>query len=261
MKSFEEMTQSVLNRAKEQRSAQKRRNRNIIVAAAACICSLTLAIVVGIKFYSPTPTDQTSDTSIAPNAIPKITLLTAAINTDSPQELVQDIVMPFNMKLRVRDIRGLTKQEADQVRFEERTSGAASETLVPADGIVIQYGTNTAVITLIYNGKFYLILDDYAQVQDMSVTTTSAGTATLTHGHYKADDETVHRATLIKWMLSNATVDKITENPTMKLSEIRDTLTVTIKLKDGNTATVDLELTVDDDGKVYITQRGITVTA
>ena len=45
-------------------------------------------------------------------------------------------------------------------------------------------------------------------------------------------------------------------NPETPLSTLRDTFTVTINYKNGTKEIVIIDVTVDDNGQIYMTQRG-----
>ena len=46
----------------------------------------------------------------------------------------------------------------------------------------------------------------------------------------------------------------------MKLSTLRDTITVFVEFTDGTTETVVADVIIQDDGQVFIVHRGATIT-
>jgi hypothetical protein len=51
------------------------------------------------------------------------------------------------------------------------------------------------------------------------------------------------------------------ENPETPLSTIRETITITIHYKNGTKEIVVIDVTVDDNGQIYMTQRGDSIGA
>ena len=56
--------------------------------------------------------------------------------------------------------------------------------------------------------------------------------------------------------MTDETIKIFQENPDTPLSTLRDTITVTINYKNGTKEIVIVDVTVDDDGQIYMTQRG-----
>lgn len=266
MKNYEEMTQSVLSRAKAQRAAQKRRSRNMI-AAATCVCCLTLAVAALTQLRKPEPSNPSMETATtAPTDpiptlcdTPRISFLTGSLDNPDRQKLLQDIVAPFNLKLWVVRTKGLTDSEIDQELARIREYWRQSKSY--SGGLMMQYGHKNAHYIVTYDGKFYLVLDDFSQVESISVSTTESGEASHSKVVPTIDGWPVWKAEKIYWHISKVTRGKLSSNPDMKLSEIQDTLTVAVKFKDGTTETATIDITFDDDGNAFVMQRGITITA
>ena len=254
MKNYEEMTRSVLDRAEKVR-AERKKTRRVAGVAAICACSVALAVLVGTQLRGETPGVQPENpTALTAPQSPRITLLSAAAGDGTQQKLGLDVVTPFAMKIRVRDVRG---QDQSKALKEEQAYAKSVQEASPADDRMEQFVSKTAIITLVSDGHFCLVVKDYDRVESVSVTTTAAGRAT--YGPYSLTDG--ESGFMVFWSLSDETVERIEKDPGLKLSEIRDTVTAAVKFSDGSTETAVIDMTVDEEGQVYAVHRGVSATA
>ena len=255
MKSYEEMTRCILSRVEEEKKMEKKR-RKIVGTAAICVCSVALAVLMGVRLPINIPeATPENTTAVISSQTSGITLLHATGNGDAQQKLIKDVVVPFSLKIRVRDVRG---QDRAKVLEEEKAYAKAAQEVSRTENCMEQYISEAAIITLVSDGHFCLIMEDYSQVQDVFITTTQTGLATF--GPYTRSGEG-ESGVMVFWTLSDETIGQIEKNPALKLSEIQDTVTVTLEFKDGSTESAVIDMTVDDEGQVYAVQRGISVTA
>lgn len=251
MKSYEEMTDAVLSRVKVERAAQKRRNRKLAVAAI-CVCFAGLAVFAGAKADQQARAPRVSVFCVSANA------------SEQRQEMVKGEELPYNAEIRVRDISGLGEQELAELRnadkeYARQIAGQDSEgNNVPNWGVT-SFGSDKTLITSIYVGSFYVTVEDYNQIQDVTATTTEIGWTAQHLADYH--DDSLRDGIGITWSLSGAGIDMIEKNPDMPLSQLKDTITVTVEFKDGTKDIVTIDITVDDDGKIYGTFRGVDVIA
>ena len=117
--------------------------------------------------------------------------------------------------------------------------------------------TDKTLVSTIYAGSFYLTVDDYAQVRDVSVTTTGIGDASINSVDYY--EESLSDGVGITWFLSDEGVDMIEKDPELKLSELTDTVTVTVEFNDGTKEIAIIDITVDEEGQIYGTFQGANV--
>lgn len=273
MKSYDEMAQSVLIRAEKERMIQKRRNRNIVLSVIACACCLACAILVGIRLNTPEPQDPmlndvTASTAPEPSAtetdpIPKesheITLLSRAEDGTYVQ-MLNDVVLPYYMQLRIKDVRGLTEEEEETLKREEKAIANAMIKRPVEYTSISQYCVAGILSTRLAIGWIKVTIEDFVKVEDIILTTTGVGVADRDRiSNYNPEDNTDPGMLGVSWRPSFELHEKLAENPDMKVSDIRDTITITIKFKDGTVATAVVDLTFDDEGMAYIVQRGITV--
>lgn len=262
MKTYEEMTRSVLEKEKKCRA---RRKKNILYGAslAAVLCLiLSAGFLYGGK-NEIIPTEQTIELK---KSVSRLQVFYAG-NAEQ-EEMVEDVEAPLDFLIRVRDIRKIrnAEQRAEIMGEEKQINqkAVASATGPQGEKGYTCWGSENSIVSLVQNEFLYLAVSDYEQVEDMSVETTEAGAATVVPYPYevKAPDgsvTTIKTGIHINWTLSDATINRIDENPDMPLSEICDTVVVTVKFRDGITEKVVIDLTVDDAGQIYVTHRETTV--
>ena len=223
---------------------------------------LCLILSAGIFFGEKVETVGTEQTVSHKNQVSRLKIVYAG-NTEE-KEMVEDVVVPLDFLIRVRDIRRVyTDEERKKIMAEE--AAINKELLASASGPQgekgsTRWGSENSIVSLVQNEFLYLAVSDYEQVEDMSVETTEAGGATVVPYPYevKAPDgsvTTIKTGIHINWTLSDGTINRIDENPDMPLSEICDTVVVTVKFRDGITEQVVIDLTVDDAGQIYVTHR------
>lgn len=255
MKSYEEMTGAVLSQAKEQRAAQQRR-RGKVLAAAACACCIALAVFAAAKIYLPSNGGK--------SGVPRLSVFCVTANAAAQrQQMLKGEKVPYHAVIRVRDITGVADSElldlhrADK-EYAQQMAGQDLDKLPGNPNLSTStHITDEMMITTIFAGSFYMEVDDYKQVKDVSTTTTEIGWV----AQYLSDyyDESLKDGIGITWSLSEAGVDMIEKNPEMKLSELNDTITVTVEFVDGSKETAVIAITVDDDGQIYGTFEGSNV--
>ena len=101
------------------------------------------------------------------------------------------------------------------------------------------------------------MIDDYALVEDVSITTTDVGGLILSYAKYHVKDGKHPRLYQVTWIPSSESQQLIYKDPTIKPSQFRDTITFTITYKDGTVVTKMVDISFDDEGQAYIVQREI----
>lgn len=255
MKSYEEMTKSVLDRAKAQRQAQKRRRTTAWTAAAIAGC-LSLALLTVVKPGQTASQAPVQQLEAAPKA--RIMLLADA-EDPQPKELIRDVVEPYRYLIRVLDATGMDADARKAVMDAEKEYSQQLWTPSGANRSFTCYGGKTAIISLMSAGRLMLTVDDYDQIKDYKVTTTENGYISV-YAHFNKDVPGVAQGIGFGWTLSNSAIEQIEANPSMKLSTLRDTITVYVEFTDGTTETVVADVIIQDDGQVFIVHRGATIT-
>ena len=263
MKSFDEMAQSVLARAEKERIAQKKRSR-IILSAVVCACCIIAVLLIGTRYNTPDPRDPMLSDATVPTAERLsngetnppmqgnygIQLLSMSQDGTYVQ-LLENVTTPVYAQFRIRDVRGLTEEERDEAQKEEKRLAEATFAQLPGDTSLQQMSNREAIITLAYVGKITVEIEDYTQVADISVT--SAGTGKLDKSTWIGEDYAKRYS--VTWFPSDGARKMIEQDPTLKPSQFRDTITFTITYKDGTVKTAQVDISFDDEGYAYIVQR------
>ena len=253
MKSYEEMTDAVLLRAGKERIAQKRRQKSALTVGV-CMCVAALALLAGIKFAMPTSGSE--------GQASRISVFCVTANASQQQQMLVGEKTPYNAVIRVHDITGLDETQllelrnADKAYARELAKQSGNDDPGNPNWSISSPISGQTMVSTIYIGSYYLSVEDYSQVRDVSAETTENGWCALHLADY--DDTSVRDSIGITWSLSGTGVDKIAENPKMRLSEIRDMITVTVEFMDGTKETVHIDIAADDAGKLYGTFRGTT---
>lgn len=244
------MTSEVLNRAKAVR--QQRRRRLLTGISTAAVLCLVMSVVFLWK-----QGDQGST-----GTQPRLVLMCEAAEYDEPEQLTAGMVKPLKFLIRVRDLRGITRYGdvvdilAEEADFREKIWNG-EEDGKKSDSQYTRWQDENVMISLIYQGFLYLKVEDYDQIQDVSVYTTESGTATVSrYIHNETWNGETEKGIGINWMLSDATVDAISQNPEMKLSSISDRIRIKVQYKDGTEEIALIELKVDDEGQIYVSMKG-----
>ena len=267
MKSFDEMTQSVLARAEKERIVRKKRSR-VILSAVVSACCLAAVLLMGTQRQTPDPLNLIQDTLTAPSAQQpsdaetnplskgnySIQLLSMS-QDGSYVKLVENVTTPLFAQFRIRDVRGLTDAEINEVRREESLAANAVFAQIKGDSTIGQYWGKTAVITVLFVGRISVMIDDFTQVEDVSITCTDVGNLCQNSLLYRNSNRKLYETT---WRPSEKTQALIEEDPSIKPSQFRDTITFTITYKDGTVVTKMVDISFDDEGYAYIVQRDDT---
>ena len=254
MKSYEEMTNAVLFRAKEEKAAQKHRRRKAL-AAAFCVCFTGLAVFAGVVAARQPDMEENRKTRISLFSV-------TAYAAEQPLQMMKGGTVPYNAVLRIRDIAGLSVSEVQELQntdkeYADRMAKHNPEKQGELNWSVTSWRTDKTLVSTIYAGSFYLTVDDYAQVRDVSVTTTGIGDASINSVDYY--EESLSDGVGITWFLSDEGVDMIEKDPELKLSELTDTVTVTVEFNDGTKEIAIIDITVDEEGQIYGTFQGANV--
>lgn len=280
MKTYEEMAQSVLTRAKAHRT---NRNRWLLGTVAA-VCALGIGL--GAFAMRPdTPTLQSPPVTEAPSVqAPRVTFLhTDGIETN---RLEPGVKVPFKSQLRVRDVRGMTLEQIEAVCQEEHQY---AEQLIDAypeaahDWGTLQFGPGedqNLVLTYIDVGRFVLKLPDPEQVEEVRITTRTGAVIMCTLPRsddpfmdedpfaypkpleYILDHETMlehyspSRGGIATYCFMSSPLMYYLNDTLTPLSQISDTLTFTVSFRDGTQETYVIDMLFNDNGDIYALYRG-----
>lgn len=296
MKSYREMTESVLEKAGTEIKKRERRRKNGMLIIASGLCFALLLTVLGMGMEQPTPMlpGEQPGLSADVTGVPQSTLpgeqpgLSVDV-TDAPQQTQQakvkitylsstkgqtvqkpmsaNISLPLSAMVRVRDIRGLSREEVAKVREEEKAF--ADDVLSFGNAYVTMGDYQNAIISYTSRGTITMEFDDTTTILGMDFETTGVGSVVLCSTNSRPNPDGVPegfywpsvRELDMDWNLSQKTYDAIEKDPTFPLETIRDTLTATFHYADATTETYIFDFTVDAEGQVFVTQREVSTSA
>lgn len=287
MKTYEEMAQSVIRRAKAHQAA---RNRWIIGSVAAV---LVLCTCVGVMGNRPRP-DATVQTQPVVQTIktePRVNFL--YVQGDSTSELKQGVVLPSRCELRVVDVSGLADSEIKATALEEQEYADALVAAYPEDRGHgwMQYSSDGypsvsndhLVATFIHSGHFILQVQDWSLVESVDATTQNSvlilpGLSATEEidpfaypqsRHYCMNKEELNEAYEAgRWYydgiginigLGSGVVWYLNDHP-VPLSQLSETFTFTFNFSDGTQETHTIDMIFNDDGQIYTLYRGTDLT-
>ena len=312
MKSYKQMAEDVLHRA-EVYTIRRKRNQRIAVTAAAFGCLSVLIAVNIIKIgmgttgdapfveqppahmesqpteaSKPTEGDQLqvqpsipSSGEELPNDVKQnfdVVLLVATSPDDPGTELVENLTLPMNYFLRVRDLRGLSKTEREKIINEEREF-CQEQSNSSLAGASVRYIRNMPrenyVISFVRTGCFRLKIEDYEQVESIRIAcTTKYGQVDVQwHEPYGPKGQEVElypenisewdkqRGLRINWQYTSELLFALDEDPSMPLSSFSDIVTFTVRFLDGTVQESRVRVAIREDGEIFICLLGETVTA
>ncbi len=279
MKTYHEMTESVLQKADKEILKKERRRRNGVCIAASGLCLALLLTVLGMgveqpPVVSPTlPVDQPGlsvDATDAPQptekAKVKITYLSNIEGQTTQETVSSGVSFPLNAMIRVRDVRGLSEEAVNTALQEEQT--IVDEFRMPGEGGYGRWVNESVIISIVRNGSITLDFSDCSPVKpvkDVKIETTRTGNVRI-GGRLSAMPPEGTTAVpywpymleaYLGWQISSELAQSIREDPTIPLESIRDTVTVTIYYENGATETLIFDITVNEEGQIFVTQRGI----
>lgn len=251
MKNNEEMVCSVLMKAKKE-SMRRKRARRMYASAFVCICIVAVAVLGVAKVWTPDE-GQSSAVTIGNTGKSRLSLFT--VNAAEYKTMIEDVKIPQGI-IRVRDVSENTEMEKVFIRREMLAEGEKLGEDVYVRTMTRQE-SDDAIVVVAFAERLMVIPEDIEQVVDYSAVTQSSDI----YGCYinpGKDMETgeIYRGIEVHWFPSALLFDKLLDNPETKLSEIEDTIVITVSYVDGSTESIAVDVTADDEGNIYMTNRG-----
>lgn len=270
MKDYNEMAESVLQQAKIRAAQRKHRRRMTTGLIAATLCVAILIAVVGVGL-NRNPADGTISTEPTQQDIiqpGKVYFLTANEEGAELTLMQANMTLPTKSIIRVRSLKDLTKSEIAKAVSEESAYRAAfADKYGNSDGGVYAWSqSDDVIIQYLSGGKASLILPDPSQIESVDRETTGVFVVEKSWGCYDRDvtfGEGENAVTIPKgsyraylgFHVSHVVLEIFENDPDTPLSTISDTITVTINYKNGTKQIILIDVTLDDEGNVYMTQR------
>ena len=181
------------------------------------------------------------------------------------------VLIPCFQQVRVKDIRGLSDDDAQAVKDGEKEYNRCLMGDCQDGAMSMMYVADNAVASVVSVGGLKVPLEDPDLVDSVRVSVTGDGrlcgpaSLKLTEngdwvikGWDLKKEWMNDRGGRMMWLLTDEMLHKLATDPTIPLSSISSTITATINMKDGTKRSVIVDVSVDDDGMVYFTSRGET---
>ena len=265
---------------------EKKTNRKkTVIRVAWAACALLVLTAIGLFWKAPAgvidptqPTISMENPTTAPTTQPDIIVHTGNVYfltaTEERAELTPmqaNMTLPWDHIFHVRSLKGMTEEELLEAIEEEHLAQIAFREKYDAvigEGRYSTYYSENAVIRYYIAGRASLILLNDAQIESVDRKTTGVLSVegrystrredyAVGNGEYAVTIPGGSRRIYLDCNMTEQTRKIFEENPETPLSTIRDTVTITINYKNGTKEIVVIDVTVDDDGYIYMTQRGV----
>ena len=271
---------------------QKGNRKKMFIRVACAACAVLVLTVAGLLWWAPTgvtnptqPTISLQNPTTPPTTQPGTTeptqedtivqtgnvyFLTATAESAELTPVQANMILPWDHMFYVRNLKGATEEERLEAIEEEHLAQIAFREkygAVVGEGRYSTYYSENAVIRYYIAGRASLILLNNGQIESVDRETTGILDVggrysmlqedyTVGKGEYAVTIPGGSRRIYLDCNMTEETRKIFEENPETPLSTIRDTVTITINYKNGTREIVMIDITVDDNGQVYMTQRG-----
>ena len=270
-------------------NADQRRKRNGIVLCTAGICCLLLIVTAlsrntapkepAIQIYNPTTTTQadamkaTCVPTVTPSVTPSVQVLCATSNSEIHKVLKENVRVPYEAELRVRDVTGMTELERQEVLEEEKAYVKDRLGENPDENGCKRFCRDNVIVTLISEGELSIAFEDIETVDRIEVSVTENGYLfypRISGIQYKKWDETGITVEVdgdrlrkgleiletdnfsMNWTIAPSVADRFNEDPDMEMARISDRITIKIAYTDGSVETKTVVMQACDDGQMTI---------
>jgi len=303
MKNYEKMTSDVLEKA-DMILCRRRKIRTIVTASVGVCC---LCLLIGTAAFLPReqagngdimlqqPTDDPpvnespiqQPTELQPDceypilptsptdpvvSMEGITLLAATSPNDVGTPMQANLTLPLNYYMMVRDLRGLTKAERDEI-FEHEC--LTTKQMVSAEAGYSLYNClrrENYVIALVRNGCFRLKIDDYTAVEQITIKSmTNYGWVDAALSNFtfpRGRSVTIHPEDIpewdqefglrINWKYNKQYLEALDTDPNLFFEGLSDTVQFAVDYKDGSRQEFFVCIMVQPDGQVMACLLGDT---
>ncbi len=309
MKTYEDMAQSVLRRAKAHKAVQRR--CVLAVTVVLCLCGICVGTVLMNRPEPEAPVTQLqqSETRID---VPKVeepvvdepmveepvvdepAVKDPAVNVPEQNGRVtflstsgkktvtmrDGVILPLQMEIRLKDLRGMTAAEQDAVIQAEKQH---AEDIIEANGADQHWGpgylrtqidVSDYLLTTTVAGHFCLGMEGYEDIESICFET--GGAIQLCHLPAKEDDEGNKiegqywlegrelksyfyyypvRGYTFTWMPNWEVFHEMATESAVDLTRFSDSIKVVLTFKDGTVETHQIDIVVTQDGKTSAIYR------
>ena len=223
-----------------------------------------------ISLQNPTtaPTQPTEENIIVHTG--NVYFLSATGDTPIMTPVQANMTLPVDNIIRIRNLRGLSEAEKKQAIAEENAfmEEFKEQRRLFGEGHGEFYSEGDVLIMRASCGFASILILDGSQIESVTRESTGIlGTGQSKIVYHKdctygeGENALTIPAGSVRYQLDCSLGDYATRNifitnPDTPLSSLRDTFTVTINYKNGTKEIVVIDVTVDDNGQIYMTQRG-----
>ena len=266
---------------------EKKANRKkTVIRVAWAACALLVLTAIGLFWKAPAgvidptqPTISMQNPTTAPTQptgediivhTGNVYFLSATGDTPIMTPVQANMTLPVDNIIRIRNLRGLTEAEKYQAIVEENAfmEEFREQRRLFGEGYGEFYSEGDVLIMRESCGFASILILDGSQIESVTRESTGIlGTGQSKIVYHKdctygeGENALTIPAGSVRYQLDCSLGDYATRNifitnPDTPLSSLRDTFTVTINYKNGTKEIVVIDVTVDDDGQIYMTQRG-----
>ena len=289
MKTYEEMTCSVLQRATAGIAERNRRRKTILTITATGLCLALVLAVVGVFWNAPadvndptqptismenpttapTQPEETEPTQPLPAYTGQVYFLSGEEDTGILTPMQADMTFATESLFRFRSYKGMTDAEKYQASLEELAFRSAFFDKYDGneDGWHIGVSRSEEYFAMtLSGGNSSLVLPDASIIESSELETNGVfhvdkcilrykktvtfgegeNTVVIPEGCYR-----IH----LHIRMSDESFKMIRENPDLKYSTLKDTITVTVRYKDGTKAVAKIDVTMNDEGYFFLSIR------
>ena len=294
MKTNKEMAQSILDRASGIAARRKEiRNRAAGLMAGALCLALILGLslapwsqeqpLLPTEGHIAAPPTQGTEATQPQTTVPtqptqeeipayagQMFFLSGTEETGALVSAQADMTFATESLFRFRSYKGMTAEEKYQASIEELAFYGDFRDKHDGNGdggrFTMHRSDEYFAMTL-HGGHSSLVLPDSTQIESDTRETTGVFRVDESTAWYKKDvtyGEGENAVTIpngsyrifLNVGMSDETFKMTRENPDLKYSTLKDTITVTIHYKDGTKAVVKIDVTMNDEGYFFLSMRG-----
>ena len=266
---------------------EKKTNRKkTVIRVAWAACALLVLTAIGLFWKAPAgvtgptqPTISMQNPTTAPTQPTEeniivhtgnVYFLSATGDTPIMTPVQANMTLPVDNIIRIRNLRGLSEAEKKQAIAEENAfmEEFKEQRRLFGEGYGEFYPEGDVLIMRASCGFASILILDGSQIESVTRESTGIlGTGQSKIVYHKdctygeGENALTIPAGSVRYQLDCSLGDYATRNifitnPDTPLSSLRDTFTVTINYKNGTKEIVVIDVTVDDNGQIYMTQRG-----
>lgn len=286
MKTYEEMSNAVMEKVQIRKAEQKQRVRVAALCTAGMCCLLLTVAVVSrnvmkgepaFQIYNPInssqsePTESTDVKPVTPDLTPSIKLLCSVSNSEIPKVLKENAKVPYKAELRVRDIIGMTEDEKERILEEENAYVRQFLGENIEENLYSRYMRDNVIVTMISAGELSISFDDIETVERAQISVTENGyifyprisgikyTKWDENGlGVEIDGNSLRKGLamlqeddfVMHWSIAPSVANRLNEDPDMEMAQISDYITITVAYTDGRVETKTVVVQVCDDGQI-----------